>query len=609
MRTTVDAGRLPCVEVKQLLGGRYELIEQLGNGGMAVVWQARDKVLGRMVAVKLLAGRHAGDPQSRSQIRDEARAAAALSHPNIAQVYDYGESREDGTCTPYVVMELVRGSTLQQRLAAGPVPPGFAIRVAAEVAAALTAAHADGVVHRDIKPANVMVTPAGAKVVDFGIAAAIRSSSPAGSTFEVIGTPAYVAPERLLNDAVEPASDVYALGVLLYRMLSGHSPWSVDTTTQMLEAHVYIDPAPLPQLPNVPGYVIALCDRCLSKDPTLRPSAREAAALLAQGAGLRVIDDEPAQPAAGSAVDGEPSVLIRKETLGASASGPTAFKAGAVDAAAAAVTSVNQALSQASAANPARSFAEATSLTMAAGPTPAPGSMPSTSNNPALDPAGSTRRSAAADAGSAHRHRRTWQGVAVLLLGAAAATMLWVLLSGGDQHRDTASVQPGGASATSVPAAPTSAGQGSGNRSQPGRPADGNSPTASALGANAAGAIAQPGDPAGPDAPVGTPGGTQPTGTDPNTTSTPGGRASPTHTSKPPQERTLSSTGGSVRVTCPSASTAQLLSWTAIKPYKVDQVSAGPGSAPVAVFKHGNRQVRMTVTCSEGIPSTANDES
>jgi serine/threonine-protein kinase len=169
------------------------------------------------------------------------------------------------------------------------------LRICGEVAAALAAAHADGLVHRDIKPANVMVTPTGAKVVDFGIAAAISPGDgeplPAGA--ELFGTPAYLAPERLTRDAVEPASDVYALGVLLYRLLAGHSPWNAETTTQMLSAHVYVEPDPLPPIPDLPEYVTALCNRCLDKDPTNRPTARDAAAVLAQAASA---------PVAGSAV-------------------------------------------------------------------------------------------------------------------------------------------------------------------------------------------------------------------------------------------------------------------------------------------------------------------
>ena len=269
------------VEVRQALDGRYTLLSKLGSGGMAVVWRARDEVLGRPVAVKVLAGRFAGDPLSRARIRDEARSAATLSHPNIAQVYDYGEADEDGTARPYVVMELVNGPTLQQRVSSGPLPPRTIFRICGEVAAGLAAAHEDGLVHRDIKMANIMVTPTGVKVVDFGIAAAAGPVSPEEG---LIGTPAYLAPERLTSDEVVPASDVYALGVLLYRLLAHESPWSVESTPQMLEAHVYVDPQPLPELPGVPATVARLIDRCLLKDPADRPTATEVAATLGDAA-------------------------------------------------------------------------------------------------------------------------------------------------------------------------------------------------------------------------------------------------------------------------------------------------------------------------------------
>lgn len=301
----------------EILGRRYTLRDQLGRGGMAVVWRAHDAVLGRDVAVKILAGRHATDPVSRDRIRNEARAAAALSHPNIAQVHDFGESEYQGVVTPYVVMELIPGGTLHDRLIHGPVPPAEAMRIGAEVAAALAAAHADGLVHRDIKPANVMVTPAGtAKVVDFGIAAVAETEADGG---ELFGTPAYLAPERLLGGVVEPASDVYALGVLLYRLLSGHSPWTVDTTTQMLTAHIYVEPEPLRPQPGVPGYVTDLCNRCLAKDPTRRPSARDVADVLSRAAGAPAAHIPAAAPPAATPAPAAPRTGRRWPVVAAAA--------------------------------------------------------------------------------------------------------------------------------------------------------------------------------------------------------------------------------------------------------------------------------------------------
>ncbi|MFF5228115.1 serine/threonine-protein kinase [Dactylosporangium sp. NPDC000521] len=297
-----------------MLGGRYRLEEQLGSGGMAVVWAATDEVLGRAVAVKMLNGAHTAKPDSLRRIRAEARAAANLSHPNIAQVHDYGEASDDGELVPYVVMELVPGPTLAQRIAAGPVEPKAAFRICAEIAAALTAAHAASLVHRDIKPANVIVTPGGAKVVDFGIAASVSPGGDGDLPDQVLGTPSYLAPERLTDDAIEPASDVYALGVILYKLLAGHLPWTVDSTTQVLTAHVYVPPTPLPETPGVPPEIADLCLRCLRKEPAQRPDAPEVAAALAAAAGLQVVPSTPALLALGTAdgpaADGEPSALV-----------------------------------------------------------------------------------------------------------------------------------------------------------------------------------------------------------------------------------------------------------------------------------------------------------
>jgi hypothetical protein len=277
------------VESVEVLGGRYRLVERLGTGGMSVVWRAYDEVLGRPVAIKVLATKLAADRDSREMIRAEAKAAARLSHPHVTGVYDYGESTtQDGQTVPYVVMELISGRTLAERLAGGPLPWRAALRIGAEVAAALAAAHARGLVHRDVKPANVMLTAAGAKVVDFGIAAIAGEAGEAGPDGVVLGTPAYVAPERLEGGPVRSASDVYGLGLVLYRALTGELPWAAETTTQMISANVYAAPRRLPHITGLPEGVADLCLRCLAKDPADRPTSREVARALAVAAGTRV---------------------------------------------------------------------------------------------------------------------------------------------------------------------------------------------------------------------------------------------------------------------------------------------------------------------------------
>lgn len=270
------------MEPGELLGGRYRLVERLGAGGMAVVWRGFDEVLGRQVAVKLLASRLATDGTFRQRIRAEARAAGRLCHPYIATVHDYGESLgPDGVGLPYVVMELVEGESLASRLTGGrALPWRQAVAVGAQVAAALADAHAHGVVHRDVTPGNVMLTVSGAKVVDFGISALIGEQDQ-DTEGRVLGTPAYLAPERIDGHPVVPATDVYALGLLLYRALTGRLPWPADTPTEALRANRYAEPPPLPPIDGLPAEVAALYERCLEKDPADRPSSAQAARELA----------------------------------------------------------------------------------------------------------------------------------------------------------------------------------------------------------------------------------------------------------------------------------------------------------------------------------------
>ena len=273
-----------------LVGGRYRLVERLGSGGMSVVWRGYDEVLGRQVAVKMLAPQLAGDELFRERLRQEALAAARLSHPHITGVFDFGESALSTRLTaPYVVMELNDGESVGARLARlGALSWQDAVVVGAEVASALASAHARGVVHRDVTPANVMLTSAGAKVVDFGISALVGQRD-AASDGSLLGTPAYLAPERLGGGQVSAATDVYALGLLIYRCLTARLPWPAGTTTQTLRAHLYADPEPLPPIPGLPTEVADLCRRCLAKEPADRPTAAELAHRLADLVGLPAI--------------------------------------------------------------------------------------------------------------------------------------------------------------------------------------------------------------------------------------------------------------------------------------------------------------------------------
>ncbi|WBB68934.1 serine/threonine-protein kinase [Micromonospora sp. WMMD812] len=270
------------------LDGRYRLEQRIGIGGMSEVWRAHDVVLDRPVAVKLISAGQDGLDSSVERIRTEARAAARLVHPNVASVHDFG------TCAtlpdrrmPYIVMELAEGETLAAHLRAGPLDWRIAVRVCAEVSAALAAAHAHGIVHRDVKPANVILTPAGVKVLDFGIALRAGAPDPAPDGM-VVGTPAYLAPEQLDRAPATPAADMYALGVLLYYCLTGRLPYPAETATQLFGARRRQRPEPLPGIDGLPPEVVELCRRCLADEPADRPSSLVAALLLAEAVDARV---------------------------------------------------------------------------------------------------------------------------------------------------------------------------------------------------------------------------------------------------------------------------------------------------------------------------------
>ncbi|NMO50661.1 protein kinase [Actinoplanes sp. TBRC 11911] len=576
------------MEVRQVLGGRYKLLNELGSGGMAVVWRARDEVLGRHVAVKVLAARYAGDPQSRERIRDEARAAANLSHPNIAQVYDYGEAAEGGSPLPFVVMELIDGLTLQQRVASGPLPPRKVFRICGEVAAALAVAHAEDLVHRDIKMANIMVTPGGAKVVDFGIAAAV---GPAPEDM-LVGTPAYLAPERLTGDAVVPASDVYALGVLLYRLLAGEAPWSVETTTQMLQAHVYVNPAPLPELAGVPSAVSKLVGRCLRKDPAERPTASEVSSTLADAAEASVSPAGASRGTSGGfAAAGEPRGAQNRIATDLAAAKPSpvvprparntanrgaqtlVLPPGGAGAAARQGAARQGAARQGAAGKAAAGQAAARS--------DAPGVL--------LLPPGVLRPSGRGARRVPLSKRKSLLAGGGVVAVTVAALLLW-FVPGGDGENEKRS-PAGGSTASVAPVrglgvAPTVSDGAAAPATAvpPGRPPhSGGNPAASAAPAGTARPSA--------GAPAGTSGPSDAPEISPTASPTPGAGG-----------KRLSSPGGSVLATCADGK-ATLTDWQPAAGYEVERVDPGPALTALIIFKGPTQRYRMRVSCVAGEPT------
>jgi eukaryotic-like serine/threonine-protein kinase len=264
--------------------GSYEIIAPLGSGGMGEVYRARDARLNREVAVKVLAHRLIGNPEALSRFKREAQAVAALSHPNVLSLFDYGES--DGTV--FAVMELLDGETLRARLASGPLPQRKAVEVAVQIARGLAAAHERGIVHRDLKPENVFLTRDGqVKVLDFGLARIAAEAPDGDATFSptpslptrpgiVMGTPGYMSPEQVRGQAADPRSDIFAFGTILYEMLAGRRAFRGDTAAEAMTAALREEP------PELPAGVSPSLDRivrhCLEKNREQRfQSARDLA--------------------------------------------------------------------------------------------------------------------------------------------------------------------------------------------------------------------------------------------------------------------------------------------------------------------------------------------
>ena len=253
----------------KLLGNRYEIIEKIGNGGMATVYKATDKVLKRNVAVKILRDEFTTDDEFIKRFEVEAQSAARLTHPNIVSIYDVGV---DGNLY-YIVMELIQGKTLKEIIVKekGPLPWKWSINVSIQIASALEMAHRNNIIHRDIKPHNIIITEDGvAKVTDFGIAKAVSNStiSAFGTT---IGSVHYFSPEHARGGFTDAKSDLYSLGVVMYEMVTGRVPFDADTPVSVALKHMQEEPVePIELNPNLPIAVNKIIMRALQKDTTLR---------------------------------------------------------------------------------------------------------------------------------------------------------------------------------------------------------------------------------------------------------------------------------------------------------------------------------------------------
>jgi serine/threonine-protein kinase len=252
-----------------LLNGRYRLVNQQGSGGMAVIYKATDLALGRTVAVKILRPSLTGDPEFLKRFRQEARNVANLSHPNIVTVHDVGQ---DGN-THYIVMEYIDGEDLKRLIrASAPFSIDRALSIGIKICAGVGYAHRAGLVHADVKPQNVLVTDSDhVKVTDFGIAQALAGTKPHERQRVVWGSPHYFSPEQAQGEAPTPASDVYAIGILLFEMLTGRLPFVGTDQQELAMAHIRETPPEASEFnPNVPVHLDRIIQKVMSKEPASR---------------------------------------------------------------------------------------------------------------------------------------------------------------------------------------------------------------------------------------------------------------------------------------------------------------------------------------------------
>ena len=253
----------------KVLAGRYELFERVGEGGMSVVYKAKDKLLNRFVAIKILKPEFINDHKFIDSFRRESQAAASLSHPNIVNIYDVG--REGNI--HYIVMELIQGKTLSDYIKEqGPMPYPKVIALSKQIAAALAFAHKNHIIHRDVKPHNVMITPNGtAKITDFGIAKAVNAATIVDNTEGIIGSVHYFSPEQARGGYVDEKSDIYSLGIVMYEMLTGRVPFDGDNPVNIALMHINGEMIPPSKLVDgVPPALEHIILKCTDKYPVNR---------------------------------------------------------------------------------------------------------------------------------------------------------------------------------------------------------------------------------------------------------------------------------------------------------------------------------------------------
>ena len=281
--------------LKEGLGQDFDVVRKLGRGAVATVYLAKERALGRLVAIKVMNPSKVADETARRRFEREAKAAASLSeHPNVVAVHRFGRLADE---TPYLVMRYVKGRTLEERLKAeGKLPLEQALTVLEGIASALDLAHSNSIVHRDVRPGNVLWDEDGEKALltDFGIAAILATGGDdvtrLTQTGQLVGDPRYLSPEQLLDQDLTELADIYGFGVMGYELLTGEGPYDARTNTEWITAHLSKDPRDLAhERPDIPKHVADLLRRCLAREPNHRPRASDVARTLRDGGAEEVL--------------------------------------------------------------------------------------------------------------------------------------------------------------------------------------------------------------------------------------------------------------------------------------------------------------------------------